>query len=126
MMLMMMMGRSYFSSGKRNICERTAIFLQDYLLRAAPPACLQDRFPPVLNLFEHQHIKTSKNESPRPSVAEHLAQTLLLVGTQHCGRLQVDVDVGVHRVVAEVVLGQQWMLQLDAALLDHLMLCTIW
>lgn len=58
------------------------------------------------------------------SIPEHLAQTLFLVGPQHSGGLQVDVDVGVDRVVAKVVLGQEGVLQLNAALLqvfDHLL-----
>lgn len=43
---------------------------------------------------------------PGASVPEHLSEALLLVGAQHGRGLQVDVDVGVHRVVAEVVLCQ--------------------
>lgn len=57
---------------------------------------------------------------PGAPVAEHLAQALLLVGAQHGGGLQVDVDVGVDAVVAEVVLRQQRVLQLYATLLYHL------
>lgn len=58
--------------------------------------------------------------SPSAAVAEHLAQTLLLVRPERCVRLEVDVQVLVHRVVAEIVLRQQGKLQLDAALLQGL------
>ena len=57
---------------------------------------------------------------PRSAVSEHLSEGLLLVGPQHGHRLQVDVDVRVDGVVAEVVLGQQRVFQLDTPLLDYL------
>lgn len=78
------------------------------------PRTCQCQIVPIYNL------KRMKEMLPRASVSEHFAQTLLLVGPQHGRGLQVDVDVRVHAVVAEIVLRQQWVLQFDAALLYHL------
>lgn len=44
------------------------------------------------------------SDVPSPSVAKHLPQTLLLVGSQYCGGFEVDVDVRIDGIVAEVVL----------------------
>lgn len=48
-----------------------------------------------------------QDDHPGPSstVSEHLAQAFFLVRSEHSGGLQVDVDVGVYRVVTEVVLS---------------------
>lgn len=39
------------------------------------------------------------------TISKHLAQALFLVRSEHGCGLQVDVNVRVHRVVTEVVLG---------------------
>lgn len=54
------------------------------------------------------------------AISKHLAQTLLLVRPQHCGGLQVDVDVRVYGVISKVVLGQEGVLQLNTTLLQLL------
>lgn len=77
---------------------------------------------------EREYTAGQHNDSrPSSAVAEHLPQTFLLIGSQDGRGLQVHVDVGVHRVIPEVVLGQERILQLNAALLellDHLLMTT--
>ena len=53
------------------------------------------------------------------SVAEHFAETLLLVRSVGGGGLQVEIDVGIVLIVPEIVLGEEREFQFDAAFLEE-------
>ena len=48
-------------------------------------------------------------------VSEHLAQTSLLVGTDDCRRLEINIEIRVDRVVSEIVLLEHWIFQFVAS-----------
>ena len=66
-------------------------------------------------LLKHDALTARQHDDSRArtTVAEHFTQTFLLIRTEYCAGPEVDVDVLVARVVLEVILRQQRVVQLD-------------
>ena len=86
-----------------------------YTARTTQSRALKTRSLDQHTLLKHDALTARQHDDSRArtTVAEHFTQTFLLIRTEYCAGSEVDVDVLVARVVLEVVLRQQRVVQLD-------------
>lgn len=109
----------------------TQIFVKSWIRESSKLGCSltkydlekgAERARSSLDIFIQVSLTTRKNNDPWTCtpIPKHLSQALLLIRPKNSCGFQANVDIRVNRIIPEVILCQQRVLQVDASFLEFL------